>query len=664
MLKRTHIIAAVAAAATFAAAAPAYAAPQWLSPQTVSSPGSNAIHQQLAFDGNGDAVTVWETTGGPHTTIEAASRAAGGSFSAPQTLSDATQDSASPAVAGDPHGDAVAVWVQTTGASHTVEASYRPAGGTFGAPQTLSAPGYYALTPRVALDDNGNAVVVWSLFSGGDYKIQSASAASGGAFGPASDVGPFTPVEIEPQVAFDHQGDAIAVWAGYDGSNLRIREAVRPAGGSFSAPEYLSAPALTAYAPQIAFDAAGDALAVWSAGSPSSIQGAYRPAGGSFALPAQTVSPPSAFAAVTPQVAFDATGSTVVVWNQSDGTYDRVHASVRTPGAGGSFSAPSLLDGGGQSANYAQIAGNGHSGTIVAWQTFNGATEQTQATVRPAGGPFSAPIALSPPAVQNAGPDVVGIDDQGNGIAVWSQSIGPNYLLQVAGYDAAGPQLRDLSVPTNGTVGRPLGFAVAPLDVWNPVASTTIAFGDGSTAAGTSASHTYAAPGTYQATVTSTDTLGNATSVTRTLVIAPAAGTSSGSGGVQGATGGTNGHVPVRCTLTARGAQRLLHARLVTATVTCSGSARALVSGKLVVYGRRPGGHQLTRLLHSYQLSSVRLHLVATRRVTVRLSFGARALSAIHAAFGAHDRVALTLSASNPTAGVRASLRIGRITPR
>lgn len=662
MIKRTHILAA-AVAISCVAAAPAYAAPQWLSPQTVSGPGFDASHQQVAFDGSGDAVSAWEATGGPHPVIQATFRAAGGSFSSPQTLSDPTEDSATPAVAIDPRGDAVVVWTQTSGASHLVEASYRPAGGSFGSPQTLSAPGYTALAPRVALDDNGNAVAVWSLLGGGGYQIQAAAAAAAEPFGAASNLGPVGPVEATPQVAFDHQGDAIAVWLGNDGSNRRVQEAVRPAGQtSFGTAPYLSAPAVNAASPQLAFDAAGDAVVVFTIGTPSVIRAAYRPAGGDFALPAQTVSAPSPFSAVNPEVAFDATGSAVVVWNQAYGAYDRVHASVRGPGVGGSFSTPTLLDGGGQDASDAQIAGDGRSGTIVAWQTFNGANNQTQAVVRPAGGSFSAPVALSPAAVQNAGPDVVGIDDQGNGVAVWSQFTGADYTVQVAGYDGAGPQLRGLSVPTTGTVGEPLSFAVSPVDVWNPVASTTIAFGDGSTVAGTSASHTYLAPGSYQVTITSTDTLGNATSVVRTLVISPAGGGSTASGGASGSqAAGPVGVSATRCTLSAHSIQRLLHERRVTATVTCTGSVQGRLGGSLAVYGHRRGGHALTRLLHSYGLTGQTLHLDGARHIMVSLGFSRRALSGIRAAFDAHDRVALALSVSASTAAERARLELRSI---
>jgi PKD domain len=526
LARAVGIVAAVAtpAIATLAVAAPANAAPQWLAPQTVSQPGQDAGQQQVAFDQSGDATAVWQSAGGPNPVIMAAERPASGAFSAPQTLSDPSAYAMSPDVAGDAQGDAVAVWLHSDGANMRVQAAYRPAGGSFGAPQTLSAAGYGAREPHVAINGAGEAVIVWSLASGLTEKVQASSAAPGGTFGEPTDLTPFTTAASVPQVALDSHGDAIAVWDGSDGANIRIEDALRPAGGSFGAPQLLSPAGYNADTPQVAFDSAGDALAVWRFdGSPAStIQGDYRPAGGEFAAP-QTVSTPSPQPAQAPQAAFDGQGDGVVAWQQSDGAELRVDASVRSPGGAGTFAAPGTLDPGGQEAYEPRIAGDGLSGTIVSWKTFNGITSSAQAAVRPAGGSFAPATTVSPAGPQEGTP-AVGIDAQGNGIAVFSRSNGPNYLLEAAGYDGAGPLLRGLTLPSQGTVGQQLQFFQAPLDVWSPVLSEGFSFGDGSSASGAGATHAYTAPGTYQVTATATDVLGNVTAVTRTVTIgAPAA---------------------------------------------------------------------------------------------------------------------------------------------
>ena len=70
-----------------------------------------------------------------------------------------------------------------------------------------------------------------------------------------------------PQVALDAAGDAVAVWEDYDlaTSNGVVRAATRPAAsGAWQAPVTLSAADQNnAFTPQVALDSAGDALAVW-----------------------------------------------------------------------------------------------------------------------------------------------------------------------------------------------------------------------------------------------------------------------------------------------------------------------------------------------------------------------------------------------------------------
>jgi hypothetical protein len=641
-------------AATLAAAAPAQAAPQWLTPQALSQPGQDASQQQVSFDQGGEAVAVWRSVGGPQPVIMAAERPAGGAFSTAQTLSDPSTYSMSPDVASGAQGDSIAVWLHFDGANARVQAAYRPTGGSFGAPQTLSPAGYEAREPHVAMNAAGEAVLVWSLGSGLSEEIQAATASSGGIFGEAHDLTGFTTVASIPQVALDSHGDAIAVWDGWDGSNIRIQEALRPGSGNFGSPAFLSPAGYNADTPQIAFDSSGNALAVWRFdGSPASTtQSDYRPAGGEFGTP-QTVSAPSSQPAQAPQVAFDAQGDGVVAWQQSDGSELRIYAGVRTPGATGSFAGQSTLDPGGQEAFEPRIAGNGLSGTIVSWKTFNGATNTTQAAVRPAGGNFAPATTVSAAGPQESAPEV-GIDAQGNGIAVWSRASGPNYLLEAAGYDAAGPLPRGLTLPSQGLVGQPLQFFIAPLDVWSPVSFEGFSFGDGAFASGVTATHTYSAPGTYQVTAIATDVLGNTATVTHTLTI-----------GVPPALGAPDTGT-TRCTLSALHTQRLLGKGTILANASCTASIEAKLSGRVTVrianhHARAKHAKGFT--LHSYALKGTQVNVLAGHRIEVRLTLSHSSLHTVLEALKRHQQVGLylTLVSLSATPGVHAQTHLTSI---
>ena len=89
---------------------------------------------------------------------------------APVDLSPADEYAAGSDLAVDPAGDAVVVWQlgkpAVQGVIPSVQAAIRPAGGAFAAAVTVSLPGEEALGPRVAVDDAGDAVAVWTRFIG------------------------------------------------------------------------------------------------------------------------------------------------------------------------------------------------------------------------------------------------------------------------------------------------------------------------------------------------------------------------------------------------------------------------------------------------------------------------------------------------------------------
>jgi hypothetical protein len=116
----------------------------------------------------------------------------------------------------------------------------------------------------------------------------------------------------------------------------------------------------------------------------------------------------------------------------------------------------------------------------------------------------------------------VAFDEQGDAITVWDHDNGTSEVIETAGYVAAvGPRLDSLSIPTTGVVGQPATFSVSPLDVWSVLRETSWSFGDGTSATGTSVTHTYTSAGSYEVLVRSTDMFGNTTSTSGTITVAP-----------------------------------------------------------------------------------------------------------------------------------------------
>src|SRR5688572_21545990 len=136
--------------AVLAWAAPASANPVFLSPIDVSDAGQDAFEQQVAVDQSGNEHHIWTRFDGANTRIQYRLRDQAGNFGSVQTLSAAGQGASQPDIDIDPNGDAVAVWTRSDGTHLRVEAAARPAGGSFGAVQIVSAAGQNTDRPKVA----------------------------------------------------------------------------------------------------------------------------------------------------------------------------------------------------------------------------------------------------------------------------------------------------------------------------------------------------------------------------------------------------------------------------------------------------------------------------------------------------------------------------------
>ncbi len=289
-----------------------------------------------------------------------------------------------------------------------------------------------------------------------------------------------------------------------------------PAGGLWRTPVTVSAPGL-AGEPHVAFDGQGDAVAVWDIWShgflsPRIVQAAVMSPGGAWQSPVNIVGAADELdqpkEAGDPGIAVDAQGDAVAVWAWAFG--NPVIQTAFKP-AGGAWQAPVNISG--EGASSPQVAFDGQGNALAVWDGEDGAV---QAAFKPTGGAWQAPVDIG----HGGGPQVA-FDGQGDAVAVWAGERG----IEGAGYAAAGPHLNGLSIPATGIVGQPLTFSVAPLDVWSVLGETIWSFGDGAFSGGTSVTHTYTAAGTYEVTLHSADVLGNTTSASGMVTITSASAT-------------------------------------------------------------------------------------------------------------------------------------------
>jgi hypothetical protein len=493
------------------------AAPTWLAPQDLSDAGRDAVLPQVAADGAGDVFAVWERYNGAIWVVQAAQRPAGGDWTASQDLS-GSGGGGDAQLAVDPAGNAVAVW-ESADAHFGVQAARRPAGEAWTAPQDLSPADEPSQSPQVALDPAGNAIAIWQSWNGATHVIEASRRPAGGAWSAPQVLSAVGQDAELPQVALDASGGAVAAWVRHTGSSDVVQAASQPAGGTWRAAQDLSAE--DAHPPQLAVDQAGDAVVVW-ARTAGIVRAAERPAGGAWGAP-RDLSLASQDAS-DPDVAMGPSGSAVAVWERFDGSNYIVQARRQRVFGGGwgtrfDLSAPGRTEG----AFPVQVALGESGDALAAWVRFDATGRQIVQAAREPGTTTWDPAQDLSASGQDAHYPQVAVDPAGNAVAAWIRSDGSHGIVQAAGLDAAGPLLSGVSIPSHGTSGKRLSFSLSSaLDVWSPLSGQPEwFFGDGAGAGGTKVTHVYE-PGTYRVTVSQADAVGNITSSSGYLTIDPA----------------------------------------------------------------------------------------------------------------------------------------------
>jgi len=217
-------------------------------------------HPVMALSPDGHAVAVWGSAVGCPAAcdyiVQAAVRPAGGSWGAPVTLTTDLYFGGGGIVLGmDGSGNAIAAWVGNyADASHY---AVLPAGGSWGPVQTLSTSSGQgaAHSLSLAVSPDGSAV---AAFAGGGDAIWAASGTVLGGFS--------TPVRVAagdynkdsaPKAALDDAGQASVIWS----QTTRTEAATRSPSGTWSAATVLASASSSSVA--TAVDGAGNAIAIF-----------------------------------------------------------------------------------------------------------------------------------------------------------------------------------------------------------------------------------------------------------------------------------------------------------------------------------------------------------------------------------------------------------------
>ncbi|MEZ5285521.1 MAG: hypothetical protein R2712_12105 [Vicinamibacterales bacterium] len=322
-------------------ASPALAQRAWSVPVDLT-PGSQSAQQaRLAVDQAGNALSTWiQVRGQSRATQAARLDGTSGTWGFPAPLSASTTSEApseSTDVALNAAGNGMAVWVRREPGSDPAlirvqAARYLGASRTWQAAVNLTPTLAAALYPRVAVDADGDAIVVWVAQGAATLVVQSARydasdnewsavqtlSLDGGA------------IAGEPALAIDEAGHAAAAWARYDGTQHIIQAAL--------------------------YDAETD---VWSAAVPLSLPGG---------------------SATGPHLSMTATGRTIVAaWRRPDSTSAQIVQFARFDPEAELWSTPQDLSLTGADTYESDVVVDDTGNVTAAWTRFDGFTRAVQA---------------------------------------------------------------------------------------------------------------------------------------------------------------------------------------------------------------------------------------------------------------------------------------------
>jgi len=403
------------------AAAPAGAAP-WSAPEEVSIPGGSASWSKVGIDAAGNATAVWTRSDGLHLLAQVAERPLGGSWGAPIDLSPPSGNAESPTLAVGPAGDVVVAWKQRLAGSEAIEVSYKPAGGSWGAPEALEFGAAVVETPAVAIDAAGDAAVIWRQGVGGNHVILATSKPANGSWQAPVAISSSALNAEAPDVAMSASGTAAAVWQSSSGATSVAESNYLPLGGSWTGEEAISVPATVTEPPHVvANPATGAFTAIWSrSGTGLVAEVASRPASGGWQAPEQISTP--ALEAHAPVVAVDSAGDAVAAWYRFDGSVGSVEGAVLA--AGGAWASPVRMSPVGAEAEAPQVAMSPAGTARAVWSGWNESTHnyQLRTTSLLPNHTWQASKLLSLEVEEAYGPHVA-LDHSGHSVVVWNGEV-------------------------------------------------------------------------------------------------------------------------------------------------------------------------------------------------------------------------------------------------
>ncbi len=522
---RTALCLMIAASSFAGLMGPATAAPAsgWAPPVLVSPDlGGTGFYARLAADGGGNVTAIWPQVGGGLYSIRANRYVPGEGWGLPTFVdNNAFYDAVQPTIAAGADGNATAVWAESDGAVLSIWASHFDRSTGWGKPVLLESDNTGdARDSSVAMDGAGHAVSVWRQWTGARYDGFANYYSPGLGWGTArlfeqQDAGWVQ----EPHVAMDSQGNAVVVWSASNGTVSSIWANRFVSGTGWLTEQIIDGDdGADALDPSVSMDSAGNAFATW----PQSISGSSHAmasresAAGVWSVPV-AVDTNTLYGVSAPRVSANGAGEAVATWVQGAAVGDEVWAARYVPGSGWGVALKVEHDESGTSQNPAVALDAAGEATII-WDYNDGYRYSAVAARGTAQGGWGVPMLLESDGAGDVTAAAVVALGSGGALAAWDEQIESNHREWSVLYTAPDvtPPALTVTSPADGALANVSTVWVSGVSEVGATVSVNglaAAVGKG----GAFAVEVALAPGGNSLTVVASDASGNSATLTRAV---------------------------------------------------------------------------------------------------------------------------------------------------
>ncbi|MFH0888890.1 MAG: hypothetical protein V1871_06755 [Planctomycetota bacterium] len=229
----------------------------------------SVYNARLAMNNNGFAIALWLQTDGTRNNLWANLCITGttwGTATLLETAPETIYGYPKPQIAINDSGNAVAVWVQNDGTCDSLWANrYISGTGWTGRELVETNNTYDATAPQVAIDNSNNIIAVWVQDSLTGNHVYTNRYISGTGWAGVTPITNLINIATDPQIAMNDSGNAVVVWAMTSTDYaLYANRYVSPTGWTSVSGDLIETMDGSASVPQIAMNNSGNAIVVFN----------------------------------------------------------------------------------------------------------------------------------------------------------------------------------------------------------------------------------------------------------------------------------------------------------------------------------------------------------------------------------------------------------------